>query len=213
MFRFPRPRILVHSIAVVLLAGAVQAKAAAIPPKEAEAFISGLANQAVATLADNTLTVQDREARLRKLLKNGFDMNVISRYVAGRYWRKMTAGQKADYRNLFTEWTLKSYASRLGGYADQKFEIVKTIDTGKKDIFVRTRIVEPGNPKGIRCDWRVRPSRETGRPIVVDVVVEGISMLVTQKAEFATVLKKRGIDGLIEMLRVRVSKFQAIASG
>jgi phospholipid transport system substrate-binding protein len=200
-------------LAVVVLVGAAQAATAAIQPKVAEVFIKTLADQAVATLADNTISVEEREARFRKLLKNGFDMSVISRFVAGRYWRKMTTEQKADYQNLFTEWTLKSYAARLGGYADQKFEIIKTIDTGKKDIFVSTRIVEPGNPKGIRCDWRVRPSRETGQPIVVDVVVEGISMLVTQKSEFSAVLQKRGVEGLIQMLRVRVSKFQPLAGG
>lgn len=187
--------------------------AAAVPPDVATRFINALANQAIATMADRSVPVAAREARLRVLLRTGFDMGVISRFVVGRYWKRMSAQQQADYRALFSEWTLKNYASRLGGYANQKFEIIKTIESGKKDIFVRTLLVEPGNSKGIRCDWRVRTSKETGQPVIVDVVVEGISMLVTQKAEFATVLKRGGVGGLIEMLRVRLSKFQVLAGG
>lgn len=176
---------------------------------EATAFILSLADNAFAVLRDDTTSLEAREARLRGLLREGFAMELIGRYVVGRHWRKMSPAQQADYQNLFSEWTLKIYAGRLGGYSGQTFTIVKTIHSGKKDIFVRTHMHQPNNNKPMAIDWRVRKNAD--RYVIIDVVVEGISMLVTQKAEFAALLKKHGIEGLIEMLRARLSKLPVVS--
>jgi phospholipid transport system substrate-binding protein len=78
--------------------------------------------------------------------------------------------------------------------------------TKQKDVFVRTRIVQAESPE-IRCDWRVRKLGDTLK--VIDIVVEGVSMLSTQRSEFTAVINKHGPDGLIEALNTRLSKFPA----
>ncbi len=198
-------------IAVALVGAVVALPAPALGAGDAEAekFILALADQALEVLRDDTTTLEEREARLHVLLRNGFALEVIGRYVVGRHWRKMSPVQQSDYQNLFSQWTLKTYSGRLGGYSGQTFEVVKTVNTGKKDIFVRTRMHQADHGKPIAVDWRVRKNGDSY--VIIDVVVEGISMLVTQKAEFAALLKKHGIEGLIEMLRARLSKLPVVA--
>ena len=177
--------------------------------KEAVSFIRNLADQAFQVLSDNSTTLDVREMRLRQLLQSGFAMDTIGRYVAGRYWKKMSEDQQGEYQKLFSEWTLRSYSSRLGGYKDQTLEIINAVDSGKKDINVRTKINQPSTGRPINCDWIVR--RNKGEYKIVDIRVEGISMLITQKKEFGALLKRQGVEGLIEMLRMRNSKFPAMS--
>lgn len=169
-------------------------------------FVQGLANEAIRVLRDDTKDLAQRETIFRRLLLDGFAMEKIGRFVVGRYWRQMSPDQRSDYQRLFSEWILRSYAARLGGYAGQKFVVDRTNRTKQKDVFVRTRIVQAESPE-IRCDWRVRKLGDSLK--VIDIVVEGVSMLSTQRSEFTAVINKHGPDGLIEALNTRLSKFPA----
>jgi phospholipid transport system substrate-binding protein len=179
---------------------------AAWAQSEEAAFVQNLADEAIRVLQDNAKGLQEREAAFRELLEGGFAMEKIGRFVVGRFWRQMSPDQRRDYQRLFSEWVLRSYAARLGGYAGQKFVVDKIKRTKQKDVFVRTRIVQEKSPE-IRCDWRVRRLGETLK--VIDVVVEGVSMLTTQRSEFTAVINKHGPDGLIEALNTRLSKYPA----
>ncbi len=184
---------------------AVAAPAAA----DEAAFIKTLTDQAIDALSDKNHTLEEREAKFRKLLQDGFAMGKISRFVVGRYWRAMTPDQQGEYQKLFSAWVMKSYSAQLGGYSGEKFEVYRTTKAGSKDLFVRTRIARGGGAP-LRADWRVRKFK--GGYKVVDVVVEGVSMLSTQRAEFASVLNKYGPGGLIDALQTRLSKF-SVSSG
>lgn len=182
---------------------------AAADEKEAELFVRSLAEQAIMVLRDDKKPLETREARLRALLSAGFAMDTIGRYVVGAHWEKMSAEQQSEYQTLFSEWTLRSYSTRLGGYKDQEFEVLNAVDSGKKDIFVRTRINQPNGGKPVNCAWRIRKVNDQYK--IVDIDVEGISMLITQKREFESLLNRQGVNGLIEMLKMRNSKFPAMA--
>ena len=190
-----------------LVAGSVSQAGA---KTEEEAFIRSLADQAIAVLSDESMSLEDREAHLRDLLYDNFALDKIGPFVIGREWRRMNEAQRADYQQLFGEWTLRTYAKRLGGYSGQKFEILETVPAGEtKDVFVRTKVASPGSSQDFRVDWRV--SRIKGEMKIVDVVVEGVSMLVTTRSDFASVVNRRGVNGLIEMLRSRVTKYEAVS--
>lgn len=169
-------------------------------------FIQSLADRAITALGDQNVTLEERERRFQRLLHDGFAMSAIGRFVVGRHWKAMTPDQQAEYQSLFAAWVLKSYSSRLGGYSNQDFKIDRTAKAGQNDVYVRTRIVQP-NSEPLRCDWRVRNFQ--GKYKVIDIVVEGVSMLSTQRAEYGAVLRRHGPDGLIEALQVRLTKFPA----
>ena len=120
----------------------------------------------------------------------------------------MSPDQQAEYQQLFSTWVLKSYAARLGGYTGQEFKIDRTVRAGQKDVFVRTLIKQPSS-SALRADWRVRNFK--GEFKVIDIVVEGVSMLSTQRAEYTAVLRQHGPEGLIEALHTRLTKFPAKA--
>ncbi|MBL4719952.1 MAG: ABC transporter substrate-binding protein [Alphaproteobacteria bacterium] len=196
----------VFCFVAALLAGIVASAPTARAASAEAVFVQGLADNAIRMLSDETKSLEDREATFRQLLQDGFAMEKIGRFVVGRYWRQMSPDQRRDYQRLFSEWIVRSYAARLGGYAGQKFVVDKVKTTKQKDVFVRTRIVQ-GNSQEIRCDWRIRKLGDALK--VIDVVVEGVSMLSTQRSEFTAVISKHGVDGLIEALNTRLSKFPA----
>lgn len=178
---------------------------------QASDFISGLASQAIAVLADKSMSLDARETKLRGLLRDGFALNSIGRIAAGSVWRKMSQEERHEYLALYGEWTLKTYTSRLGGYKGQTLEIIKTIPDGKQSgVIVRSRLVQPGGGEPVNIDWRLRTTKR-GTYKIVDVLVTGLSMLVAQKSEFASVSKRHGVAGLMEMLRTRMAALPAIS--
>ena len=95
----------------------------------------------------------------------------------------------------------------LGRILRADFSVVNAVVAGATDRYERTLIDHPKGGESVRADWRVR--HIDGAFKIVDVVVEGISMVVTQRQEFAAVVRRHGVEGLIETLRARVSKFPA----
>jgi len=169
-------------------------------------FIQTLGNRAIKILSSPNRSIREREEKFREILRNDFAMDTIGRFVAGRYWREMTPKQKMTYQKLFSEWVLKTYSIRLGGYSDEKLRVIKTTSTGKQDVIVQTRI-EKASGDGFNTNWRVR--RVNGRYVIIDVYIEAVSMAVTQRSEFDAVFRRRGVDGLINLLRDRLSKLSA----
>ena len=147
-----------------------------------------------------------REAIVRKLLQQGFDVAFMGRFVMGRHWRRVGPEQRDDYQRVFGEFLVKTYASRLGGYAGETFGVSGVQPAGKKDSLVHTVINRPSSPP-LKASWRVREIN--GQPRIIDVMVEGISMVVTQRFEFASVIQRNGVDGLIEALGARSARASA----
>jgi len=171
-------------------------------------FIRYLGDQAITVLQLPGLTLEQRETRFRDLLATGFDMEFIGRFVMGNDWRKASPEQRADYLDLFNEYVLRAYSARFGGYAGERLNVVAERPAGQQDVLVTTRIDRPSGPP-INADWRVRVIEDQYR--IIDVMVEGISMVMTQRSEFASVINKSGVDGLIEILRARNDKLGATA--
>lgn len=175
----------------------------------AQAFINDLASKAIGLLQRNDITLEQRESQFRDLLAHGFAMEFIGRFVLGRAWRTATPEQQQDYLTVFTEYVLKTYSRRLGGYSGEQFNVTGARAAGKKDVLVQTRIDRP-SAAAIVADWRVR--QFDGQYKIIDIAVEGVSMAVTQRSEFAAVVSRNGLDGLVQALRARTQRFPATSS-
>ncbi len=172
-------------------------------------FMDWLAVEAIAVLRRKSDSLEQREAALRQLLAQAFDVAFIGRFVLGRYWRKITAEERQDYLAVFSEFILKTYSRRLGGYSGEAFTIIGAKPAGKKDIMVKTNIQRPSGPP-IKAHWRLRVTDRRYR--IIDVSVEGVSMALTQRAEFAAVMRNHGITGLLQALRLRSQSYGAKAA-
>lgn len=202
----PLRRFFLSMVVVLVAALPVAAHAQA---DSASAFIRNLGDQAITTLRDQSITMEQREAKLRKILHDRFDIPFIGRWVLGRYWREASPSQRQAYLATFSEYILKTYSRRLGGYADETLAVVSETPAGDSDTIVRTNIERPG-ASPIVADWRVR--RKDGHYRIIDVMISGVSMAATQRSEFGSVVRQNGIDGLINILQTHNDKVTATAS-
>lgn len=169
----------------------------------AESFIAHLGDRALQVLVVDSQSEGERITAFRGLLNEGFDLPLIGRYALGRYWRRATEGQKEEYDKLFEDFIVRTYAARLGQYGGETLRVTGS-RPDQKDTIVTSEIVPVDGPP-IRVDWRVRNGDDG--PKIVDVVVEGVSMLLTQRDEFASVIQRSGgnVEGLLTRLRENTS--------
>ena len=190
-------------IAAAVLLSAIGAQRASASEDPAFTFIQDLGDQAITVLKDKAnSSFEEREAAFRVVMVTGFDIPTVSRFVLGRHWKTATKEQRKDYRSIFVDFIVRVYASRFDSYGGEQFTVRSVIDDESGDKIVRAQIVRPSGGDPIGVDFRVR-MRDEGYK-VIDVSVEGISMLHTHRVEFASVINRKGMDGLLSDLRARV---------
>lgn len=171
------------------------------------AFINNLSNQAIETLTDASITPEQRRTEFRKLFRDGFAVNGIARFVAGRYWRKASETQRTEYLQLFEDVIVNTWADRFSQYSGQKFEVLDatdaTPDKSREDVALVKSLFFTSPTSPVRLEWRVASKGKLFK--IVDVKLEGISMATTQRDEFNSHVSKNGrtLEALIEELRRR----------
>ncbi len=166
------------------------------PPGER---IQLLANRAVEVMADESLEPMDRRVAFRELLNDAFDLDGVSKFVLGRYGRRLDDGQRGEFRQLFEDFLIVSYVSKLDTYAGEDLVVHATRETGPERVTVTSDLRLPsGEPIGV--DWHMREGRSNWQ--IVDIVIEGVSLAVTIRSEFTSVISKNGgVDELLKRLR------------
>lgn len=159
--------------------------------KGAREFVDGMAQRAINFLGDEKLDQDQKQSKFRTLLQDSFDMETIGRFALGRYWRVATPGQRKEYQRLFRDMVVKVYSDRFKEYKGQKVDVRSVRVDGEKDALVTSFIVSEDGPE-VQVDWRVR--YKDGKYRIIDVIVEGVSMSVTQRSDFASVIQRGGGD-------------------
>lgn len=198
--------ILLVFLTMMTAAGAEAATsgAGAVPPEQA--FVQGLGERALSVLADKTVTKEQANATFKQMLNENFDLQSIGRFVLGRYWNMATPVEQAEYNQLFHRMVEKIYTDRFGLYSGETFTVTGVrADAQGTDTVVLSQVVRPQGPP-VNVEWRVRGGG-TGKMQIVDVIVEGVSMSVTQRAEFASVIQRGGgtVEALLQALRERTA--------
>ena len=162
------------------------------------AFVKQLGDRTIEVLSNESYSPEDRMKYYRELLRDGFAINTIARFALGRHWRGATPEVREEYLALFQDFVLDIYSKRLDGFSGETFAVIKSQTVNNSDTIVSTEISGTDGPP-IRVDYRVRS--HDGALQIVDVLVEGISLIVTQRSEFASVINRDGLDGLLDKLR------------
>ena len=150
-----------------------------------------------ATVAEMLAIVQgsgDAAAKaqsLKGLMTSRAAMPQISRFVAGRAWRDMDSSQQAAFSEAFLHFVSTVYARRFQGYAGETVTVGSTSDEGRKGILVRSKVSQSSGAP-ISVDWLV--TDRPGRVVIADIVIEGVSLLLTQRDEVAGMLSAKGGD-------------------
>lgn len=186
----------------VLMAGWCQ-QAYAAPPEAAREFVSRMAERTLGIIADEKLTQEQKKADFRKMLQNHFDMDTISRFALGRYWNVATPEQRKEYRKLLNVTIIDVYTDRFDNYQGEKFEVAAARPEAGGDVLVTSYILPQDKPK-VKVDWRVR--EKDGKFRIVDVIVQDVSMVVTKRSDFASVIQRGGGDVQVLLDYLKSSK-------
>ncbi len=188
----------ISSLAIILLLALSPLPSAAGTLDNAITFVQNLGDTAIEVLKAPDTTPEQRRVKFQEILDRDFAVNTIGRFALGRYWRAVTPDQQKEYLRLFRLFVLNSYASRLDGYSGQSFSVVEAHSIDNMDTLVNTEISQT-NAEPLRVDYRVRTQQDDYK--IVDVLVEGISLVRTQRSEFASIINREGFDGLLELMR------------
>jgi phospholipid transport system substrate-binding protein len=190
------------AIGALLLLALLTAAPKEAGAQDARAFVANLGNQAIQVLGPSVTPAQ-RIARFRQLFHDDFDVPGIGQFVLGRYWRTATPEEQQEFLRLFQEYIVQAYAARLGEYGGEPFRVIGSRPAGD-EIVVTSQIDRPNGGRVV-VDWYL--INRGGAPKITDVYVGGVSMKVTQRDEFASVIQRNGgrVDALLAQLRQRLA--------
>src|ERR1700730_15354326 len=186
---------------IVLVFGLVWGAAAprAAPATDPAGFINDLVTTALKALDNKQLSSDDRARQFKELLEQDFDMPRIGHFVLGRYWNDASDPDKQQFQKLFQEYVVRAYAQRFSEYSGETVKIMGSRPESETSTIVQSQILRTDGAPPAKVDWRVRKSDNGFK--IVDVDVEGVSMVLTQREEFGSVMQRSGgIAGLNKTL-------------
>ena len=171
--------------------------------KEPSKLISEIVNQASVILS-STDPVEVKIIKLNNIAEKNVDIEGIGMYTLGKYRKTLNEDQKIKYKKLFKSYFLKSFSSRLVDYSDPKISVVSEKKINEKYTIVNTILEETSKNPEIRIDWRIY-TKNPNRPLIRDLIVEGLSLARTQKEEFKSIILNN--DGDISYLFKSLEEF------
>tara|TARA_A100001011_G_scaffold394554_1_gene487229 strand:- start:773 stop:1372 length:600 start_codon:yes stop_codon:yes gene_type:complete len=171
---------------------------------EPKIFIQELVDDAVKTLSDKSISVEEKNETIEKIAKENVDINALGLYTLGSIRKNLDKETIAEYQDIFEKYFLKSLTSRLTDYSSQKFEVIKSDQKSANYTIVNSKIAETVKSPEIKIDWRVY-TKNPQKPLIRDLIVEGLSLAKTQKEEFASILNSNNND--VKALIKKLEKF------
>lgn len=182
---------------LLLIVGLISFAAPVLANDEVRNFADGLAQKAL-NIAKSEASKSVKQKKLEALFRNNVDIKWVAKFVAGKHWRTATPAQKAQYMKNYEAFLLKNYASKLTDYSGQSYNIKSTRNEGDGEYVLAMELINVGEPN-VMIDYRIRKNGSGYK--VIDIVVEGVSMITTQRSEFGSVISQKGFDFLIAALK------------
>ncbi|MDR0407255.1 MAG: ABC transporter substrate-binding protein [Holosporales bacterium] len=160
---------------------------------EAQQFIADFGKRAIMALTNPNIAAPIRQERFAVLLDEGFDVAAIGRFVLARHWRRLTNEQKQQFITLFRKMIVVNYAARFREFFGVVLQVKGATCVAQGGVNVESVITLPRGGQ-VKIIWKMFPSSNGAKFKVVDVVLDGVSMGITQRSEFANVIQKLGDD-------------------
>ena len=168
---------------------------------EPDVFVQSTVNRASQTLSKE-ISKKEKMLELQELAKETVDINGIGFYTLGKFRKEISDEQKNKYSKLFKSYFLKSFSSRLSEYSNPKINVISKDKKNEKYTIVSSILVATKNRPEVKIDWRIY-TKDPEKPLIRDLIIEGLSLARTQKEEFASIIKSNdnNIDALFESLQ------------
>ena len=175
-------------------------KSFSVEPAE---FVQSLVDEASKILIKN-ISKEEKIKRLRYIAIKSVDIKGIGMYTLGSHRKNLTDNQKEEYHNLFNNYFLKSFSSRLADYTDPKINVISQEKLNDKYTMVSSILVATEKTPEVKINWRIY-TKNPDNPLIRDLIIEGLSLARTQKEEFNSVMQSN--DGDINALFLNLTKF------
>ncbi len=156
-------------------------------------FINELVNDAISKLADKSVSKDEKASFIEKIALDNVDINALSLYTLGELRKSSNEEDISNYKKTFQQYFLKSLTSRLTDYSSSKFEIIGEDKKSTNYTIVNSKVTPENDGVEIKIDWRVY-TKNPDKPLIRDLIVEGLSLARTQKEEFASILNANNND-------------------
>tara|TARA_B100001059_G_scaffold195285_1_gene199742 strand:+ start:1088 stop:1684 length:597 start_codon:yes stop_codon:yes gene_type:complete len=170
---------------------------------EPDIFVQSTVNRASEALGNNN-SKEEKIKKLKIIAKETVDIKGIGFYTLGNYRKKLSEEQKNEYLNLFEQYFLKSFASRLAEYYNPEIEVLAKEKLNEKYTMVSSKLVATKKRPEVKIDWRIY-TKNPENPLIRDLIIEGLSLARTQKEEFSSIIQSN--DGNINALFDTLKKF------
>lgn len=170
---------------------------------EAVEFVAGIGNAVVSNLADTKATSAQREELLRKILETNFDVKSISHFVLGRHVKLAAPNELNEFTKVFQDYIISLYVKQFAHYNGERFTVTGSLKSRTSSAVMVYGKIDSDGKEPIKLSFQLRPENQGFK--IVDVRIEGISMVVTLRSDFVGFMDRNqgGVAKLIDMLRQR----------
>ena len=193
-------RSLFNILFVVILIFSFVKLSYALEPKD---FVQSTIDQASEILSSESSKDQ-KVLKLRDIAKNTVDIRGIGFYSLGSHRKSLDSDQKKEYLKIFEQYFLKSFSSRLAEYSDPKIRVDSQEKLNEKYTMVSSTLLAGDDKPEVKIDWRI-VTKDPNNPLIIDVVIEGVSLAKVQKEEFNSIIQSN--DGDIKVLFTTLREF------
>ena len=165
-------------------------------------FVNELVVEAITKLSDKNLNKLQKEAFVEEIALENVDINALGLYTLGELRKSASESDISDYQKSFEKYFLKSLTSRLTDYSESKFEVLGEDKKSSNYTIVNSKVSPTDGGPEIKIDWRIY-TKNPDKPLIRDLIVEGLSLARTQKEEFASILSSNNND-----IKILISKLQ-----
>jgi phospholipid transport system substrate-binding protein len=197
-------RLLLLGLFLVGMGGPVCAAADPNSARDPRAFIEQLGSQ-VLEIIKSPILQAERQRKFDELFSRQFDVPTIGRFVVGRYWNRASPDEQKQYLDTFQKYVAAIYAQQFSHYQGEGFKTVGARPVGDDETAVKAEIDRQGGPP-IAVEFRVKGS--AGSFKIVDVAVEGVSLIITKRDEFSSVLAQEGVKGVMGRMQAALKDVQ-----
>ncbi len=160
---------------------------------EPKAFVEELVNDAINKLSDKNLSKEEKKKFIESIATENVDINALGLYTLGELRKTADKNSLDKYQKIFEKYFLKSLTSRLTDYSSNKFEVLEAEKKSTNYTIVKSKIVKSDDQPEIKINWRIY-TKNPEKPLIRDLIVEGLSLARTQKEEFASILNSNNND-------------------
>ena len=171
--------------------------------KDPSELINGIVNEASMVLKSSD-PVESKIIKLNDIAERSVDISGIGMYALGKHKKTMSEDQKIKYKKLFKSYFLKSFSSRLVDYTDPKINVISQKKINDKYTIVNSILEATSKRPQVKIDWRIY-TKNPDKPLIRDLIVEGLSLARTQKEEFNSVIQNN--DGDLDALFKTLEEF------